>query len=684
MADERNRELERAAAAGDPAARAALSQARGREGEAAAFTPWRRLRDAGADLFAPVELNTGLDGLLHADLAPLGTERAARAYRFVLDGQGPALLDELAADPGAGAGMDFARQRAGALGEFRPRDVVCALRAPAALVRLGLLYDALGAASLSRVGESELAEAGFPRWLVGLVLEAERRARHALRWGPATCAISWPTLEAVTESAGIGNEGLLAVLLDHGDTRSRLGLRPCANVLQGAPGLDGALVDRHVKRVRAALQQEGVRLGAVCGLLLRHAKGAQPFAEALARAATRSNTSYSQASPVLQIALDRRQHDVLRPHFEALLGHSQAPVRLLALRCLARFGQPNLAHVFDRVASTDRSRRVRQAAQAALSGMRLIGAHPQSTELSRGSTLEPMPASQAEQLDQALRERGVTEVTRAHVLDWLNREHAWRKDDETVLDGILGALVADAPDDPEAHVQRLAGVMTLLDLRRRVRMLRLTGHLTYELRFSGLAVLDRVARAPCRTEDGRHDLAQLASALPSAGLDPAILGHAALEPRTVERCFSCLNDWDGRAYYAARPELIDEALRGGLTAAGAMQVWAQRLLAELEGVLSEQGELQPSWLEALVDLGTDTPKAKREFAQRVVDDHAVALWPLLEPQLRAKKGDRRANAARWLARRGERAAVSALREAVARERSAKVELALEEALAALA
>lgn len=681
MADERNRELERAAAAGDPAARAALSQARGREGEAAAFTPWRRLRDAGADLFAPVELNTGLAGLLGADLAPLGAERAARARRFVIDGSGPALLDELAADAEAQTGFRAARPRDP--GETRPRDVLCALREPWPLIRLGLLYDALLARDRDPRREALLAQLGFPRWLTWLVREAERRTAlpgphgYPLRMRP-TCGLAWHTLRDVARAARLSEAGLEQVLLDHDGTQRRLQLDEVGEILGGCPGLSEALVSDHADGVRQALRQSGPSLAAVCELLIRHGVPTAPFAEELAAAATDSSSGHHTAWPLVDRGRKEGAARALRTALEGRLRHPQAEVRWQAVRCLEHFAPAKVIPTLEHAAVADRSKRVRRLAEAAVTKLRAVA--PAASARGAGADLAPLSAAVRSQLDQALAREGIPGEVRASACHWLADPSPWGATAQPrVLFGVLGRLVEGAGDEADDHVERLAPLADLLDLSRRLRLLRLTGHLTAELTPLGLAVCDRLTRAPCG-----GDLQRLASALPSADLDPALPGRTALSPRTLSSAFAAAAGWDGRAYYAQRPELIEEALRGGLTATAGVQVWAQRLLTELEGVLCEQPALQPGWLEALVDLGTDTPKAKREFAQRVVDHHRVALWPLLEPQLQARKGDRRANAARWLGRRGERAALPALREAVVRERSAKVKPALEEALAALA
>ncbi|MCA8924011.1 MAG: hypothetical protein KDD82_19530, partial [Planctomycetes bacterium] len=338
MADERNRELERAAAAGDPEARAALSQARRRQGASASFPGWRALWERGADLFAPAQLVAGIDGLLAADLAPLGPDLAARAQRFVEDGRDPGVLDALAAEPGVGAGLELALRRDPAA-EVRPRDLLRALRDPVALLRLGLVYDALGGPPPERFPPEPLERAGVPRWLVALAFAAERRAAPSNPFNlssAAGCVLSWPTVEALLAAARLGGEGLLVTLLDLNEARTRLRLERPLEVLAACPGLGEALAGRYAERVREALLEEGPAVARACALLTRHGVSLPPFADALATAATRPR-SHAEAWQAIAAAPPSA---ALTSALAKRLEHSRAGVRRLAVRCLQHLEDP--------------------------------------------------------------------------------------------------------------------------------------------------------------------------------------------------------------------------------------------------------------------------------------------------------------------------------------------------------
>ncbi|MEZ6186037.1 MAG: HEAT repeat domain-containing protein [Planctomycetota bacterium] len=704
MADERIRELERRAAGGDAAARAALAGARRREGGRAEFASWRALFAAGADLYLPLRLGAGLDGLATADLAPLGPARARRARAFLEDGREPAILDELAQDPGAGADLGLLQPR-GQGAEVRPRALVSALRDPAGLLRLSLIYEAAGGVGAYHRGQhAELTSAGLPQWLLALFNQAEARplpAHSPWSWPvSSSCAFGFETLRSVLAAARLPLEPTFRTLLGF-PRGSRSYLEGPRAVFAGCPGLGEALAVEFPELVREAL--EGEASFEVCRVLRRQRAPLGPWIVTLTEAATEDRAA-GEAWQLLLAAREQGLAGAVRAALIARLEHPRSEVRWRAVRGLDRFAHPSTVAALQRAAEADKSQRVRHAAAGVLSTLRVATAAPEAAPRAQ-EALPPLPPMDPDTLDrlrEALAGR-VPESTARAALEALVTRVAWplarggreAGDDPAlslasreVLPGSLAALVPDYAVDPAAHLPLLSPLAVGLDLPRRVRLLHLTGHLTPGRRradgirgWIGHVVLDRLAR---ELGPDALSLDALERALGYAGIEPTFAGHAALDPQASGSPFSVAEGWAAGGYYGRHPRVIDHALRGGLTATHGFQAWASRLLTELEAVFAAQEAFAPSWVEALVELGTDTPKAKRAFAQRVLDRRPeLDLRALLAPQLRARKGDRRASAAAWLARRGEVGARPDLEAAVARERMPKVRRALEAALAAL-
>jgi hypothetical protein len=640
MADARIRALERAAALGDPEAQSALSRAHSRRDAGLhTFEPWNAVLAAADDPHASVELPPSTHRLLESDLEPLaGLAAAARA--FVVEGDRADVLAELAEARGPARDLDLKANHHEGAGAGRDSRPVLESLPPLALLRLGMVY--LAAVAPLHVGDQQLSP--LPSWLALLIRESIDGPCPQTYGGQplsfSTCNLSLDQVAGAMTRAGDSPDRLVRYVL--GEHSWNSGTREIHEAVASLSGFGVALAEEHAERVAGVLDRDHHenRRARLLEALARSDAPLEVWMDSIARCSVhRNHRLRAAAAEIVYVGGVPARQSLLR-----ILDTGYADARLRAVGYLRHLPLPATRQRFTRMATHDRSPRVRRACAEAIAGWR-----ERDSEVDWTEAVDAAPSSALATLAEI---EGAPVGKLADLWEQVSAERAWTSRPHPTLTQDVSALLplAERGDLTLTHLLRLACCARRLSLPH-----------TWD-------GVDDLLRASCEARGAPLATSDVARAAAACALDPR---SPALLALSAENLFSA-STWNVSEFYRADPDALVDAIEGERTPSQ----WL-----EIQAALRQLKPLPKPLVRPLFARALGKANRARVVAQIALDQAPppeLNAW--LYDALDAQDEGTRCMAARWLGQRRPRGWKTLFRATLRAEKGEKVRRALRDAL----